>query len=249
MPAAETMYNASFYKSQMVGSYRSAGIVLPRLFEHFKPRSVVDFGCGVGTWLRACLDLGVEEILGLDGSHVKRELLEIPADSFRACDLRSENLQLPRRFDLAMSLEVAEHLPGDRADNFISGLCSAADVVLFAAAIPGQRGTMHINEQFPSYWIPKFEAHGFQCFDFLRKLEWCNSKVDIWYRQNVLVFSRFTRFPEQSSYAGQCDIVHPEMWIEHRNTGKGLGRVIRVARDELVYGRPAWMKRLRRRGC
>jgi hypothetical protein len=244
MSTVETMYNASFYKSQMDASYRSAGIVLPRLFEHYKPLSVVDFGCGVGTWLRACSDLGVNEILGLDGPHVKPELLRIPIESFRACDLASEDLQLPRRFDLAMSLEVAEHLPGDRADSFVYGLCSAADVVLFAAAIPGQRGTYHINEQFPSYWIPKFNAHGFECFDFLRKLEWCNSKVDVWYRQNMLVFSRSRRFPEQSNEAGQCDVVHPEMWNERRNTNKGLGRIIRVVRDELVYGRPAWVKRL-----
>lgn len=247
MSTAETIYDDSFYKSQGDASYRSAGILLPRLFEYYKPRSVVDFGCGVGTWLRACSNLGVNEILGLDGPHVKTELLRIPIENFRACDLASENPQLPRRFDLAMSLEVAEHLPGDRADNFVHQLCRAADVILFAAAIPGQRGTFHINEQFPSYWIPKFKAHGFECFDFLRKLEWCNSRVEVWYRQNVLVFSRSRQFPELSNEPGQCDIVHPEMWKERRNTNRGLGRVMRVARDELVYGSPAWVKRLYRR--
>lgn len=248
MSAAKTPYKSSFYESQMDGSYKSAGIVLPRLFAHLKPRSVVDFGCGVGTWLRACMDLGVTDILGLDGRHVDTNLLKVPLDSFLACDLSSDSLNLPRKFELAISLEVAEHLPENRADNFVAGLCNAADVVLFAAAIPGQRGTSHINEQFPSYWIPKFGAHKFQCFDFLRKVEWSNPNVDVWYRQNILIFSRLVQFPEQCHYSGQCDVVHPEMWSERRNTWQGLGRVVRVAHDELVYGRPAWLKRLRRRG-
>jgi hypothetical protein len=51
-----------------------------------------------------------------------------------------------KRFDLAISLEVAEHLPEGSAGALVSTLIEAAPVVVFSAAIKGQSGTNHINE-------------------------------------------------------------------------------------------------------
>ena len=69
-------------------------------------------------------------------------------------------LRIGRRFDLVNCLEVAEHLDASRADSFVDDLCALGDVVVFSAAIPGQGGTHHVNEQFQSYWQERFRRNG-----------------------------------------------------------------------------------------
>src|SRR5579864_7998681 len=106
---AATPYNASFFDKQVAGSLSSARIVLPLLFEYYKPRSIVDVGCGVGPWLKCSLELGVEEVLGIDGDYVDPSRLLIDRVQFRGSDL-NDRIEVDRRFDLAISVEVAEHL-------------------------------------------------------------------------------------------------------------------------------------------
>lgn len=180
-------YSEDFYESQQEGSVKSAETVVPLVLSTFRVGSVVDVGCGVGGWLREFARNGVENYLGLDGDYVPREALKIPAERFAPTDLRAFE-GLDRRFDLAVSLEVAEHLPEDAADRFVGALVSLAPVVLFSAAIPGQGGTDHINEQWQSYWYEKFRAHGYVCLDFIRPQVFANEEIEWWYRQNMLVF-------------------------------------------------------------
>lgn len=232
-------YDSSFYQSQMEGSYRSARKVLAKFFQYYSPSSMVDFGCGVGTWLRAGADLGVSRVLGLDGEYVNRELLRIPPECFRSCDLAKDALRIDGSFDLAVSLEVVEHLPAERAAEFVAALCRAASVVLFAAAVPGQRGTHHVNEQFPSYWVPLFRAQGFSCFDFLRPAIWGDKDVEVWYRQNILVFARDLTFPCPATEASDVDRIHPELWIERGNVSTGVERVASVLSFEAKWSLPA----------
>jgi hypothetical protein len=153
----------------------------------FPVNSVVDVGCGVGAWLRAFSRNGVRDYLGIDGDHVPLGLLSIPADRFRTADLRNLST-IGRRFDLACSLEVAEHLPADCARKFVELLTTAAPVVLFSAAIPYQGGTEHINEQWQIYWHALFAKRGYVAVDFIRPLIYANADVDWWYRQNILVY-------------------------------------------------------------
>jgi len=143
-------YDESFYQGQQDGSVSSAQIVVPIVLSLFPCRSVVDFGCCVGGWLKEFERNGVADYLGVDGDYVARHLLKIPADRFRPIDLRNVS-DLGRGFDLACSLEVAEHLPEDRAKSFVAALVKAAPVVLFSAAISLQGGTEHVNEQWQSY--------------------------------------------------------------------------------------------------
>lgn len=217
-------YDEQFYKWYVEGSLRSALRILPIVFAHYRPRSVVDFGCGVGTWLRAVRELGVEKILGMDGAYVEQGMLQIPAEYFLAADLADRCPPLGRRFDLAMSLEVAEHLPKSRAETFVGDVCEAADTVVFSAAIPGQGGTHHVNEQYPSFWIPMFQARGFKTYDFVRPEVWGDRSVEVWYRQNVLVFSRSESFPGYRQDARSCDLVHPEFW-------DGRGKVCKASQE------------------
>ena len=163
--------------------------MLPLVFSWVHPRSVVDVGCGVGTWLGEAARLGIEDFLGVDGDYVDRAMLEIPAERFVPRDL-CEPFDLGRRFDLVMSVEVAEHLPLAHADRFVEALTSLGAVVLFSAAIPGQGGEHHVNEDWPQAWARRFAKHGYRWADPLRLATWNDERVDPWYAQNLLVFHR-----------------------------------------------------------
>jgi SAM-dependent methyltransferase len=201
--SAPFSYPASTYNC------RSASRIVPRLIELFNPTSVVDVGCGLGTWLAVFREQGVEKLLGIDRSRPEEFLLE--ADNFLAADL-SSGLDWQTTFDLAVSLEVAEHLPPHDADRFLDSLCRLAPVIIFSAAIPDQGGDGHQNEQWPAYWWHKIAARGFVGSDALRWEFWDDQQVDWWYRQNLMVFSRDAHVLEGLSRAnrGPVAVVHPE---------------------------------------
>jgi 2-polyprenyl-3-methyl-5-hydroxy-6-metoxy-1,4-benzoquinol methylase len=180
------LYDEAFYAAQIPGSELSARIVLNELFAFYKPKTLIDIGCGAGTWVKVANELGVEKTLGIDGEYAIQNLL-IPRDNFLPKNLNQPLEQLGH-FDLAMSLEVAEHLEVDRAQGFIDDICKTSKVVLFSAAIPHQGGTGHINENWPEYWAEKFKKNGYFPIDCLREQLWTNEKVEWWYSQNVLLF-------------------------------------------------------------
>lgn len=187
-------YNKEFYKDQQDGSYSSALNIIPLLFEIYKPNSVLDLGCGVGTWLRVFRDqYQVSTILGVDGSYVDTGMLKIDGTEFSSQDL-TKYYKAPHKFDLAISMEVAEHLPESSADDFVRSLTDASDIVLFSAALPGQIGTYHINEQYPEYWAKKFMSRGFIPVDCIRKRVWHNEKVEWWYKQNAILYIKSERY-------------------------------------------------------
>jgi SAM-dependent methyltransferase len=152
-----------------------------------RPKRVVDVGCGRGEWLRAFHELGTREVCGLDGDHVDRDRLLIDADQFLPVDL-ARAFEVPGEYDLAISLEVAEHLPQSVSRQFVRALTGAAPFVLFSAAIPGQDGNGHINLKWPDYWRALFEAEGFRMFDPIRPLIRDHPSIEWWYRQNIFLY-------------------------------------------------------------
>lgn len=193
-----TAYDRDFYAVQQEGSYRSARKVLRLLATFGRPRSAIDFGCGVGTWLAALeVELGVTDFVGLDGEYVDLAALKIPPEKFRPHDLERPYVA-SRRFDLAISLEVAEHLPPEAGTVLVQSLAAASDLVLFSAAVPFQGGVRHVNEQFPEYWAEKFASSEFVAIDALRDLLWEDEEVAWWYRQNILLFARRSVLPTLS---------------------------------------------------
>jgi SAM-dependent methyltransferase len=214
-----TPYSREFYLGQRGGSYRSASVIVPIVKEIFAPQSVCDVGCGVGTWLRAWKDHGVNDVCGLDGDYVDRSQLMIDKADFRCHDLRNR-LPSDAKYDLAMSLEVAEHLPPDRSESFIAELTALAPVVLFSAAIPQQGGTDHINERWQSYWAGLFAEQGFSPLDVVRPAVWENDAVERWYRQNAIIYCRNDRIVDYTPrIVGQpfpLSIVHPKQYVEIR---------------------------------
>jgi SAM-dependent methyltransferase len=213
----ESIYDKAFFLAIMDGSYKSAKLIVPIVSELISPRSVCDVGCGVGTWLRVWSELGVPDLYGIDGDYVDTKLLVISPKQFHGRDLRKP-FSVERRFDLAMSLEVAEHLPSARAASFIADLTALAPVVLFSAAVPSQGGTDHVNEQWQSYWADLFRERGFTPVDVIRPMIWENVRVMRWYRQNVLLYccEEFLHlYPKLSGLSSNfpLSVVHPEQYI------------------------------------
>lgn len=212
-----TLYDAQFYADQSDGSARSAARVVPLIRDILEdPRSVLDVGCGVGTWAAAWQSSGVGDIVGLDGEYVNQDSLRIPGEKFLATDL-SVSFDLQRRFDLVMSLEVAEHLPLASAACFVESLVRHGDVVLFSAAVPGQGGTDHINEQWPSYWASLFMSHRYFPLDIIRPIVWHDEQIDPWYRQNMLLFVREGTeiVGSEGGHSHPLDIAHPALFEQY----------------------------------
>jgi SAM-dependent methyltransferase len=184
---SESPYNETFFQSHEPGARSSAAATVPLALQYVPAQSVVDVGCGLGTWLAEFAAAGVTDYLGVDGDYVDRSRLAIPPERFLAKDL-AQPLEIGRRFDLAVCLEVAEHLPAENADTLVDSLTRLAPVVLFSAAIPYQPGTGHVNEQWPEYWRDRFARRDYVVVDVLRDRLWQNDDVATWYRQNLLLF-------------------------------------------------------------
>jgi SAM-dependent methyltransferase len=166
-------------------------VIVPLVIDLLRPRSIVDFGCNVGAWLEGFSRRGITDILGIDIGEACPERLVIPIDSFFEFDLENvAQLHLQRRFDLALCLECAEHLEPEAAPDLVRALCECAPNVVFSAAIPGQTGFAHKNEQYPDYWMRLFRQHGFEMYDCFRQRLWKNPRIEFWYKQNMYLFSR-----------------------------------------------------------
>jgi len=239
------LYDRNFYATYQDDSSRSAARVLSIVFDVIRPDTVIDIGCGLGTWLAAARSLGASEILGVDGDYVSPDQLLIPQDCFKPADLASGRL-LPdsgKRFDLAMTLEVAEHLPETTAEHFVDSLTALADVILFSAAIPNQGGENHINEQWPSYWAEKFADRGYALADLIRPHCWTDENVAYYYAQNAFLYVRQERlsdWPQLESmllptnhWTLRC--VHPLRWQEANDPQRLPLRLVLRAAPHAFY--------------
>lgn len=210
-----------WYSTLRASSNPSAQQVVPIVVELVHPSSVVDVGCGTAAWLAAFRSAGIEKVTGVDGDYVNRSQLEIPQELFVSADL-TKPLKLPARFDLAVCLEVAEHLPPQAAPVLVESLCNLAPVILFSAAIPHQGGNNHINEQWPEYWQALFADHGYRAIDCLRMRFWQNPSVAWHYAQNMMFFvseRHLADFPalqqEQSTPTATVPrLVHPSRYLQ-----------------------------------
>jgi SAM-dependent methyltransferase len=238
-------YTEGFYDDLARTADPSAAGVVPRLLHLASVGSVVDFGCGTGGWLAVFLAHGVADVLGLDGPWVRLDQLRIAPERFRRADL-AQPIALGRRFDCALALEVAEHLPPDRADGFVADLLAAAPLILFSAAIPGQGGVEHVNEQWPGWWAERFAAHGARLVDPFRARLWDEERVAWWYRQNLLLAVTEEARARWPALAGlpqdsPLDLVHPELW---RSVQKRLNPRLSLWAKQFL---PALRRSLRRR--
>ncbi|MDQ6727867.1 MAG: class I SAM-dependent methyltransferase [Actinomycetota bacterium] len=245
-------YHPTFFSEVAPGSAASAHRIVPLLLGLTDIGSVVDVGCGAGGWLATFAELGVDDYLGIDGSYVDAASLPFPSDRFRAHDLE-DPIVLDRRFDLALSLEVAEHLGADRAAAHVVSLTGLAPIVAFSAAIPGQGGVGHVNEQWPDYWEALFAARGYVLLDWFRPQLWDDDAIEPWYRQNLFLFVERDRLDHlREAVDGDrplpLRLVHPDVFkmvlsepLSLRAIAKAAPPAVRASVGARWARRPGWL--------
>ena len=218
MSLHDELYTGQFYAKTRFGALRSARIMVPLIIEMLQPGSVIHLGCGIGTWLAVFREHGIEDVLGVDADLFYRKMLQVPKDKFLGFDLR-QPFHLDREFDLALSLEVAEHLPHECAEMFVSSLTRLAPAILFSAAIPYPGGEYSMNEQWPNYWATLFLDRSYVVIDSIRWKVWENEAVDWWYAQNTLLFVKKSYAEDHPSLRSlsQCEprglaVIHPKKY-------------------------------------
>lgn len=201
-----------------VHNLQSPDIIVPYLVRSFKPNSVVDVGCGLGTFLKVFKDSGNIEILGIDGKWVDRKKLLISKEEFIEADLEAP-IKLDKTFDLVLCLEVAEHLAENSSDIIVDSLTALGKTIVFSAATKQQGGQNHLNEQPFSFWKEKFESRGYTVIDFFRPVFWNDEKVWWWYKQNMFLLVHHSidssKYRDaKKEFTDDNLLIHPELYYE-----------------------------------
>ena len=241
-------YNDQFYEAVTNGSYISAKSYISILNSVLiNPTNVVDIGCGRGPWLKAFSDSGSKELVGIDGDWVSQENMLDKKIKFYSIDLGSTVIKKPinKKFDLAISLEVAEHLKPEQANTFINYLTSFSDTILFSAAFTGQGGTDHFNERPHSYWAKIFKTNGYLPYDLFRSKVWDNKEIEVWYRQNTFLYLKSnTKFEklfkekgiEPISEIALMNCIHPDLYQLRLEESKHLKQTVIKLRNLTLSG-------------
>ncbi len=212
-------FTPEVYEQIREGAKRSANVIVPHVHRILKPDTVLDVGCGEGWFAREFAKLGCK-VVGADES-VENDGAVIDGVAFIK---RTLPTGFNSNYDLAVCLEVGEHLPEEDADHLVRSLCEAAPLVLFSAAIPNQGGLGHVNEQWPDYWRKLFALHDYSAADWPRWDFWNDGRVEPWYRQNMLLFGAVellaSRLCKVEWHLGCDSVVHPDIYgwrIEERD--------------------------------
>jgi SAM-dependent methyltransferase len=190
--AHDWIYNSQYYADTVEApAVQSATDIADSILVDVAPRTVVDVGCGTGALLDVFRKSGCE-VFGFEYSEAGLDYCRKRALPVAKFDLEKDQLVDDRTFDVAVSMEVAEHLPLSVADRYVQLLARLAPVVVFTAAPPGQGGHDHVNEQPASYWVAKFANKGF-AFDEELSRRWSErwrtgGRVRDWYYRNLMVF-------------------------------------------------------------
>jgi len=156
-----SVYDEKFYEMNQREGLAMAEWLCPAVIEIFnlkeKTGSIVDVGAGTGHLVKQFRNMDFI-CNGLEGSEyaVCHSLTDI-----YLVDLRTA-LAVSLKYDLAISLEVAEHIDPEFVDVYVDNLCALSDTILISAAVPNQGGEHHVNEQPFWYWLEKFEKRGYK---------------------------------------------------------------------------------------
>jgi SAM-dependent methyltransferase len=221
---SSTSYSEDFY-SDPGRTMKLPLAVLPIVFDLVKPKSVIDVGCGIGRWLAVARQLGAETPVGLEGPWAKEIPKQVDQLDIKYYDLE-KRIEEAQQYDLAICMEVAEHLSQDRASSLVADLCRLSNAVLFSAAIPSQGGVNHVNEQWQHYWAELFASQSYSAYDVVRPAIWDNTEVEFWYRQNSLLYlnDKAAHPLHESPKCKMVSLIHPEFfhyrlprrWLSHQ---------------------------------
>ena len=187
----EAVYNKDFFQENIDVSTEGARKCIDILYKEFKPKKVIDFGCGPGIFIKEFEKKGVK-VLGIDGSLAAKDNAVIDKDKILIKDLRTE-VSIKGKFDLTMCFEVAEHIDNKFSETLVKNITKNSKTVLFTAAKKGQGGTDHINEQDNEFWIDLFKKKGFEFQEELTKKlkkEMWEQKILWWIPENLMIFKK-----------------------------------------------------------
>jgi len=161
MPGLSAIYDRAFFAEWGPAHekyVKSAEVIADIINQRFKPRRIVDLGAGCGVYSHRFATRDVD-VLAVDG-------VLPPAEHSYPVAIQARDLTVPfdniwGAFDLALCLEVAEHIPEPLADAFLDNLLRFSDRLILSAAQPNQGGHHHVNEQPKRYWVAKLAAKGF----------------------------------------------------------------------------------------
>jgi len=191
-PPAASVY---LHEVEVSGSSCAAATIAPIVCELIgTPGMAVDLGGGTGAWCAAFKACGVHRVHCIDHPSARAGRMLIDDGEFQSADLGHDNVA-PVGADLAICVELAEHLPASRADWIVEFLTKSAPVVLFSAAVPRQGGVHHVNEQFRWYWSERFASRGFEERDCIRHRILGDESIPFWYRQNLILYADPARVP------------------------------------------------------
>ena len=214
------MYSRRFYISNVKTNMMSAERIVSFIQKIYTPKSVVDVGSSGGVLLNEFMKYGISDILGIDGPWISDKDILIPLKNFNRVDLK-KGFSIERKFDLAICLEVLEHLDMETGKLVLRNLALLSDVVLFSAAIPGQGGTHHINEQWPVYWVEEFSKYGFKYID-LRQYLWNDENILPWYKQNMMMYIKREQYDYFLTKLNKLERLDPLSYIHPDMTYVGL---------------------------
>jgi SAM-dependent methyltransferase len=165
--------------------------------EKHQIRSVLDLGCGIGAYLRLFTNLGIQDILGVDG--LPRSATVLSEVEYRQADLM-QPLTFGKQFDLVMCLEVVEHLPAAAATALLDTIARhASGTILFSAAEPGQPGEGHINCHPLEFWLSEWSMRGWAP-DLSETLSVRALSTLPWFKRNLVVLKAGS-----SPHSGQAE--------------------------------------------
>jgi len=185
------IYDDGFLRNIAIGSESQAKIIVPLLIEKYNPKSVIDIGCSYGIFLSQFpQDVYV---YGLDCCYQALDIAVIDKEKIHICDL-TEPVELEKKYDLCICIEVAEHIQQDGDDVFMDTVCKSSDLVIWTAAPKGQNGHGHINEQSFEYWLDKFKERGFY-FDrddtrYFKDMLTPDERIFNWIKWNFMVYKK-----------------------------------------------------------
>lgn len=190
------IYNQEYFLQFMEGE-KNYQFLAAWLSENIAFETAVDFGCGNGALIKQLYALN-KRILGIDFSPAAFELAPDTIKYFMV----KKDLTKPfcfGKFELVISLETAEHLPESCSNKFVDDLVKhSSEVICFSAAVPGQGGEGHINEQASEYWLSLFSNHNYYLEKKLTEdfRDFLNKNACVWwYCNNVQIYTRCEALP------------------------------------------------------
>lgn len=191
MRELDKLYKDRYFKRRVNRYDEKEKKIAEILYKIYKPSSVLDVGCGIGSYLCKFKEIGCN-VVGIDKYMNKaiKYVDESIKEYMNHMDC-GKMFSLDTKFDLVMCIEVAEHILPQNSETLINNLSKhAKNRVLLSVAEPGQRGTGHINCQPKRFWLDLCNKNGL----FLEKKEteeFCNYlyKKSPIPKNNVLIFS------------------------------------------------------------